>query len=445
MFMVKEEFSNIRKLFLVRLKSATSSYIVFALVFTGLLLIPLVGNINNLVSNITQPYYLVSDLSEFIIFGLIIGLIVSVIIYRAANAKLSVFPQTNSSRLISSMLINYFTVFMILVVILFTYLINLGVFKLMSAFSYNIVFALNIDFKFIIAGFFVYLAYSFLLVSVIELIGAILRKWTYYAAVALTTLFALVVVYFVRIIEHLPGVLAFLIAEPSLFLFFLKAAGLWLAITAVTLVINRYTVFFKSRNQTLKKGVIITCIIIAVATITIVPAVVFEVSYSSNEVFEEEGIWTQNELNFLGSFEEITIDISHIANGRRIDITGTNIQIMEQGEWIWSRDKNSAIVSGVDSLDSIQGDTIVVGYRPAWYLINGIEVLQYTNQQLSVHLEGNTLILDYTRDNVHVILMPIWSMARQFDYFKDAGILSATALGFTSGGNSSASIWIYVE
>ena len=97
MFMVKEEFTNIRKLFLVRLKSATTGYIVFALVFTGLLLIPLINNVIEIASNNTRPYYLVSDLSEFIIFGLIIGFIVSVIIYRSTNVKLSVYPQTNNS------------------------------------------------------------------------------------------------------------------------------------------------------------------------------------------------------------------------------------------------------------------------------------------------------------------------------------------------------------
>jgi hypothetical protein len=441
--MVKEEFTNIKNLVKVRLKSATSGYIVFVLVFTGLLLIPLINNVIEIAGNSTSPYYHVSDMSEFILFGLIIGFIVSLIIYRSTNEKLSVYPQTNNSRLISKLLIQYITVVLVVAIVLAMYLVNLGVYKLMSAFSHDIVFALNIDFRFIIAGFLVYLAYSFLIVSVIELIGAVLRKWTYYAAVALTTLFALLVVYFVRIIEHLPRVFAFLIAEPSLLLFFLKAAGLWLAITVVTLVINRCTVYYKSHNQILKKGAIITCIIIAAAIITIVPAVLFEVSYSSSDDWDE-GTWVIDE-NLYIVFEDITVDVSHITNGRRIDVTGTNIQIMEQGEWIWSRDKNSAIVSGVDSLDSIQGDTIVVGYRPAWYLINGIEVLQYTNQQLSVHLEGNTLILDYTRDNVHVILMPIWNLARQFDYFKDMGVLGANVLGISSGGNNFANIWIGVE
>jgi len=443
MFMVKEEFSNIKNLFKVRLKMAKNQYTTLALVFTGLFLIPLTSNINNVVSNTANPYNNISDMSEFILFGVIIGIIVSVIIYRTANVKLSVFPQTNNSRLISSLMINYFTVALLASLILAMYLINLGIFKLLSAFSFDIFFALNINFRFIIAGFFVYITYSFLLVAIIELIGAVLRKWTYYAAAILTTLFILLVVNFVRVIEYLPRVLSFLIGEPSLLLFFLKAAGLWLGITAVTLVINRYTVFYKSHNQILKKGIVITCIIVAAVIIVFLPGVLFEVSYSSSESYWGDSFFADE--NISASFEEFTIDVSHLPAGSRINVEGININVMEPGQWVWSSGDYSAIVSGADSLYNIQGDTILIEYRPAWLLINGVEVLKYTNQQLSANLEGSTLYLNYTRDNVHVMLMPIWNLARQFDYFKDMGVLGTNMLGFTSGGNSTASLWISVE
>jgi hypothetical protein len=447
MFMVKEELTNIKNLFKVRLKSAKNGLIVYALILSGLFLLPFISNVIEIVNNNTWLYHDVSDLSGFIIFGLVIGFIVTHVMYRTINVKLSVYPQTNNSRLISSMLINYFIVAMVLVSILVMYLINLGVFKLMAAFSYNIVFALNIDTGFIVAGFFVYLAYGFLIVSVIELIGTILRKWTYYAAVALTTLFALLIVNLARVIDHLSGMLAFLIAEPSLLMFFLKAAGLWLAITAVTLVINRYTVYYKSHNQVLRKSIVIACIIIAVAIIVVLPGIMFNVSVydNSNETYwewDEEGNLDGN--NFI-NFERIVIDVSHIPDGSRINIDGTNIRVMQPGQWTSFSNDYSAIVSGAEELSNIQGDTIIVEYRPAWFLVNGIEVFKYTNAQISVHLEGNMLIIDYSFDNVHVMLMPIWSLARQFDYFKDAGVLNATALGFTSGGHSAANIWIHVE
>jgi len=444
MFMVKEEFTNIKNLFKVRLKMAKSQYIVFALVFAGLLLIPLINNVSDIVSNSTTHYNDVPELSGFILFGIVGGLIVSIIIYRAANAKLSVFPQTNNSRLISAMLINYLTITLIVVMLLGMYLINLGTFKLMSVFFDNIVFALNIDVKFIIAGFFVYIAYSFLLVSVIEFIGAVLRKWTYYAAVALTTLLALMIINLPRIIGQLSRIFAFLIAEPSLLLFFLKAAGLWLVITAATLLLNRYTVFYKSSNKALKKGTVIICIIIAMAIIAITPAVIFEVSYSSNDDYWVEADWILDETDYI-AIEETTIDVSHLPKGSRIDIAGTNIHIWQPGQWMWSSDGIFANVSVSDELYDIQGDTITVVFRPAWFLVNGIEVFKYTNQQFTAHLEGNTLILNYTRDNAHVLIIPVWNLARQFDYFKDMGVLGAHAFGTSSGGNSFANIWIDVE
>jgi hypothetical protein len=414
---------------------------------TGLFLIPLINNVIEIVNNNDRLYYDVSDLSGFLLFGLIIGLIVSVIIYRTTNVKLSVYPQTNNSRLISSMLLNYFIIVSVLLINLVMYLINLGVFKLMSDFSYNIVFALNINVGFIIAGFFIYLAYSFLIVSIIELIGALLRKWTYYAAVALTTLFVLLVVNFVRVIGHLPGILAFLVSEPSLLLFFLKAAGLWLAITAVTLLINRYTVYYKSRNQILRKSVVIVCIITSATIIVFLPGLVFNASVSNNggDIYREWDEGDYLEENNYFNFERVIIDVSHIPDGNRINIDGTNIRIMQPGQWTSFSNDYSAIVSGAESLYDIQGDTVIVEYRPAWFLVNGIEVYRYTNQQLSVDLEGNTLIFNYSQDNVHVLIMPIWNLARQFDYFKDAGVLGANALGFSSGGNGVASILIHVD
>jgi hypothetical protein len=447
MFMVKEEFANIRNLFLVRLKMASRSYIVSAIVLSGFYLIPLIDTVIEIINNNTRFYFNVSDISEIIIFAMIIVSIVSVILYRTTNVKLSVYPQTNNSRLISSLLVTYFTVFAVLGFFLVMYLINLGVFMLMSVFSYNIIFALNVDFRFIIAGFFVYLVYGLLIVSVIELIGAVLRKWTYYAAVILTTLFALLIINFAGVFGYLPKVFAFLVAEPSLLLFFLKATGLWLAITALTLIINRYTVFYKSHNQIMKKGTVITCIVIAAAIIVFLPGLINIGIYTGNDQDWDDGAIISPEDVFPLRDEDFSFDVSHLPAGSRINIEGTNINVMQPGQWMWSSNDNRAIVSGAEGLYDIQGDTIIVNFRPPWTMINGIEVGKYTNPQLSVHLEGNTLYIDYSVDNVgvNVIIMPIWNLARQFDYFKDMGVLSATAFGFTSGGNTSANIWIIVE
>jgi len=324
------------------------------------------------------------------------------------------------------------------------YLLHLGVIKTLSAFTDNIYFALNINIGFIFVGFFVYIAYIFLIIATIELAGAALRKWTYYAAVAFTAIWALSIVNVVSVIEYTPKVLAFLINEPSLVLFFIKATALWLILTVTALIINRFTIYHKSQNKAAKKGVVIICVLVAAMILIVGTGVImFTVTPAVRGSSMVEDVTHLVESRYVG-LDEIRIDVSHLPKDSGINIKGTNIAIpSETGEVAYN--STDAVVDRAEMLNNLQGDTIVILLVPPSLRVNGIEISSYANPRLTAYLDGNTLFLDYNLDEANAVIMPIWGIVRQFDCYKDKGILSTHLFGYSSGGNTSARIIINVE
>jgi hypothetical protein len=455
MFMVKGELGNIKNLLNIRIKTQARNYIWFFIVAAILI----TGNLGPAVFGILAnsggfERFMIADLSSSFFIWLTIGFIITMFIYRQTNAKLSVFPQTNNSRFISSLMINYINAALASLMVLFIYLASLGAIKLLSLFRDNIRFALHIDAGFIAAGFFVYLAYVFLIAAVIELAGTILRKWNYYAAITFIALLSLIIINFSRVMEYAPKVLAFLIGEPSLPLFFVKAAGLWLVITAASLIINRFTVYGKSQNKTATKGVVIICVAVAAVILLVVPSLIFfssssESSFSVSETVSEtvsNAIPIPVNPSNAAAFDEIRIDISHLPEGSGINISGANLAIMSESGTVSNYNYNTdAVVHGADVLNDLQGGTLVIQFRPVAYIVNGIEILQYTNQRVTAYVDGDTLFMDYIRDSASVVFLPVWGIARQFDGFRDKGVLPAHSFGVSSGWWGSTNIFINVE
>jgi hypothetical protein len=420
-----------------------------------MLLSSLVGTISSILENIhAMHFYVVSDNSVLALICMVFGFTIGSIMYRSTNAKLSVFPQTNNSRLVSWLLLNYSVAITIALVLLIIYFVNYGVIMLMSVFIDGIHLALNVDFGFVVAGFFVYLMYSFLIIAVIKLIGAVIRKWSYYAIVTFIALFAFMIVNIVRVIEYIPIVLSFLIAEPSLILFFLKAIGLWLVLTAVTLVLNHFTIYHKSQNQTLKKRVTIACIIIAVVVTIVTPIILrFSVTIIDNTtntgMVSIDGDWNTDpfysESNF-NRIEEIRIDVSHLHNRIKINLNDESIDRMNlDPSRIFSSHDGMVYISGFESVESVNGNTLVIRYNQPWYIVNGIEIFHFGNPRVRVYLRDDTLFINYTFDKSTAMILPVWGMVRQFDIFKDKGVLTGHAIGTSGGGDTSVSIFIDIE
>ena len=217
MSMVRDECAGIKRLLKIKIKTQAKNFIWFYIVAALMLLWSLAAFITGVTQN-NNPVklYNVTDYSFAFFIGMIVGFIVVMLMYRSINARLSVFPQTNTGRFASTLLIEYILATAVSLTALVMYLLYYAVVLVFSVFTENIYFALKTGIGFIAAGFFVHLAYSFLIIAVVELVGVILRKFTYYAAVAFTAAVALAVINLMTFIEHAPDVLAFLIKEPSL-------------------------------------------------------------------------------------------------------------------------------------------------------------------------------------------------------------------------------------
>jgi len=146
--------------------------------------------------------------------------------------------------------------------------------------------------------------YSFLIIAVIELIGTILRKWTYYAIAVFVALLSLTIVYMTEVIEYVPKVLSFLTKEPSFGLFMLKGLAVWFAIVVVSLVINRFTVYYKNQGILKTKNIVIICAVIG-AVIMIVIQIFIILIMSTGESVEYDSVLVVSETpieDYTGDF-----------------------------------------------------------------------------------------------------------------------------------------------
>ncbi|MCL2059070.1 MAG: hypothetical protein FWH01_08445 [Oscillospiraceae bacterium] len=481
---IKDEAANAKRLLNVKFKVHRKNFAYFLVIAAVMFISNFATTVYGIWNDIGIRNHELSDFSVAFFFGLIIAFIIIMLMYRQTNDKLSVFPQSNTGRFIASQIINYIIVAMAGLMSLAMYLINYCSMRFLSAAKNNVHLALNADAGFIAAGFFTFTAYSFLILAAIDLVGAILRKWAHYAAVAFTALLALAFVNIMTVVEYTPKALAFLVREPSFAVFMAKAAALWIALVAVSLLINYHTEYYRSHNTVIKKAVVIVCIIIASAILFITPMVLMFTSGSGGgnamatyETYDDGGFADET----FPAASEIRIDVSHLPKGSKLALVGDNFNTrgldIVNGDVVGGKDgdvadggdggdggdgadgaaeyeyiiyesrsvASYANINGAEALDDIRGDAVVVKFRPPEYTINGVEMMRFANPRFDAYLVDGALRIDYYVDDAHVVFVPIWGIARQFDAFKDKGYYKEHLLGYIGGGNMSPSIYISVE
>ena len=451
---LKDEWVNIRKLLKVKLQLQKKVLPWFLSAWAFMFISSIASPISTILYNNSPPglsYYNMPDFSVTFFFGLIIAYITLMFLYRSMNDKLSVFPQTNTSRFVTTQAGYYIAAIILALISLISYLCYYGSFKLLSHFAENIYFALNFNAGFVIAGFFTFLIYIFIIIATLELIGTILRRWTYYAIVILTSLVVLGILYIGRVIEYLPSLLSFIVREQSFGLFMVKAIGLWLAIVAVSLIINRYTVYNNSRNILKIRRVAITSIAIGVIVVIVVPLVILSLRSDEGNNTGQTSVTnheTEREVGYKDNLEIFHVDVSHLPKGSRINLMGKNIDIGSDDTNFTTvsgppgRPFMPAYIGGKETLDSLDTDTLVIEFRPPFYEVNGIEFAGYADPQLDVRLIGDTLRIDYKIKNTHIAIIPIWGIARQFEAWKGKDIFVSNLIGHIEGGSMNANVYI---
>ena len=455
--MVRDEFTNVKGLLRVWFKAGSRNYkwffIIIAILFFGSLSISVFGILQD---GPAVRHHAVTDFSGSFIFGIVIGFIIMLFMYRSHYAKWSVFPQTNNSRFVAALIANHIVVIGVALCALVMYLLSYFVLLLLSYARDGVYFALEFNVGFLVALFFAFLAYCVLICSIIELIGTIFRKWTIYAAVAFVAVFALMVANFTAVVEFAPRILSFLTREPSLAMFFLKAAGLWVVLTAASFVINHFTVYHKSRSRTMSKSVVIVCVAIALVVLIVVPVILFNVVSSGENILVSETSLEPSEPPYASVTESVEdlytesvrvrVDVSHLPKGSSLKIDGVNINVVASGiATVFTASEYSAYISGTDALENLQADTLVLRFLKPWYNVNGIDIFKYADPRLDAYMDGDTLVINYSFDNANVVILPIWGIIRQFDLFRDRGLFTLNQFGYSMGGSRNPNIHIGVE
>ncbi|KAB3529074.1 hypothetical protein [Alkaliphilus serpentinus] len=125
---------------------------------------------------------------SYLIF--LVGVIMSLymtVSYTTNNHFYSVYPQNNTSRFLSSQLINYFYLLLLSIASLVIYFLQHGIYGILANMKDNLVIVYGFDIEYTLVGFLVYFMYLSLITSVITFIAVILRRFKIYGFIILTT------------------------------------------------------------------------------------------------------------------------------------------------------------------------------------------------------------------------------------------------------------------
>jgi hypothetical protein len=450
--MVKEEYANIKNLLKLRLKLNIKGFVWLLVILSLIIFVPFSESVVRILRGDGIIFYNMADFSIALLIFVGGGFFVQTLMYKGQNDALSVFPQTNNSRFVSSLLCNFIVAFGLVGFVLAVFLVRHFVILLLGVFVDNLYFALDFSVGLMVVGFFVYVIYSLLLVSFFELVGVILRKWTYYAIVAFTAALSLILANMNTVVESLPYVFGFLTGESSVILFFAKAIVILLAINALSFFINNKTVYYKNHGSGLNKLVVIGCVAVTVAVTVILPLILFngaltlEVTSETQAFSGPRAIAAERSGYVHRDVHEVRIDISHLPNGSNINVSVEDRDIsVDVVASMFISNRAPVSITGYEDLQSVYGDTLVIVFFPPLFEINGFRLTDFTSPQFIAYLDGNTLFVDAVMDDVQAVFLPVWGIARQFDVFRDRNIFREPMLGFSGGGNITTNAWVRVE
>lgn len=373
--------------------------------------------------------FILGDHTFLIFFCLIILFISLCTFYRRRNSCYKVFPQTNTSRFLSTQLSIYLLTVVMSLFSLALYLIKFMVFKLIASFKNNIVIAFSFDLGFVINGFFVYLLYALLASTFISFIALLIRKYNAIAVVALLSVFAFLISGNLPLIQTITNRLSFLIKEGSISVFFIKGIVVWLILLTACIIINKYTSYYKTQK------VYSNAIVAVVGFILIMTISVIRVNLAPDEsfntvdniIFDDKSPWINRSM---------TLDASDIADPSRITVTSNFDRTTDN----LHLDNN--IIYRSDSV----GDKIIIYYRFPVDITNDYNITDHMNPKLDASYKDNVLNITYTYDkNIKIIFISPWSMMKQFDKYKGKNLYFDVPILYTSNSNGDGQVSVELE
>lgn len=371
------------------------------------------------------------DLSSYLFISLFVVTISFYAIYKRINDYYSVYPQTNSSRFLSTQLTFYLWWIVLSFFALILYLSQYILFRVIVLFNENIVIALKFDFGFAITGYFVYLLYGLLVITFISFIAALIHKFNTIAVISLLIIFALLINGNTPLLELFNNIFGFLTKEEYISIFFLKGIITLLILFVASFFINKYTCYYKIHKKYSKLIVIavgiILILIVSIIRFSLAPEEsVSHLSQHNTPVLDRDSHWLP---------DTISIDISDYDDANGLSVI-SNI----------NENTDNMIIDYRTSNLYGPGDEIVIYYRFPLHITNDYDLTKHMNCKINASLEDNILNITYSYDkNIKVVFISPYSIIRQFDKYKDKDLYTNTPLLITNNSHGSGFINITIE
>lgn len=405
MFMGKDEIKNTIALTKIKCRSSLSVMLRTTL-FIGLgllaIMIPYVINVLKYKSLVSDIF--IYDYSLFIFWGRIAMVIFAAIRYKQSNEVYTIFPQTASSRFLSTQLIIYLWLGLQSILSLVIYMIYFLIFRLLSEFRSNIILAFRTDLGFILMGTFIFFLYGILAAALISLIAALIRKFGTIAIGCFMIIIAIIITSEDGIIETVSKMLSFLTKESSIGIFLLKALITWLLLFISAFFINKYTSYFKARRK-YSNSIVTALGVAALIVISIIRA--SQPEYHSPVI--SQGVYSNSFSSRIWQDKVLNISVTENDNPGQIPVK-VNFDIEED---------NMHMQQSYFPL-SAGADTIEIRYRLPVRTFNNYNLTEYTNPKFTAKLEDNVLEINYNYNkNIKVVFLSPWFVMRQFEKYQD--------------------------
>ncbi len=413
--MGKVEWNNTLQLLKIRKRESKSFlYIsILLIVMFAFSVVPMIFNSFN--DSFTLNYTVMVIYSKV---GLILSIITSIfftIDYQSYNYKYEIYPSNNKTNFVSYGLFCYIHLVKVQIIALILYVIQYGIFNLLHVLKENIYFAYEFNILYLLTGFFLYLLYGFLAISVIIFIGSLNRKYIRIPKIVFIVFIVFCTISFSYMKKHINMadniVINFIVKESSILIFIIKAVSISLALIALSILLNKHS-YNNKKERNHGFITLIACIGIfiilnnygygASSITTMREAVVENYKIYAEEVYKSNSSEAKSEyqikLNELTSGENIKV---YLAEEDKRDFS------IQQYNFSPKANKN-----------------IIVHFIPNKNTVNGIDVASYMNPQLAIRYIYDEIHLKVlSKKNVQVVFMEPYSMLKQFVFFKDKGVL----------------------
>lgn len=414
MFMVKEELKYTKKLTMARLRSNKKGIVIFFVITAFLMLSSLIPSLIAIFKHSNIPTMeKFQDYSITYFIGMAIGFVVMTIQYREQNDALSLFPQTNTSRFLSAQLKGYLCLFGVTITVFLVYILQYITLKMASSLHDNVIFVLDIDFGFLLVGLLTMLLYAMQLFTFLTMIGVIVRKFGIYSVLVLMAILITLIINLTWTVHYIPKFISNMLFDSKITVFFIKNVLLFFTMNVFSVILNYYTIYYKTIR--ISRTLVATITLIGFIAAIVFSGTVGIVALNTSQISSpSEESATNHEV--IPRMNKIEIDVSGLKKDSIIHIV-TNDNIKDSSHSNYSMSINS------ESTLTITGNTLTIYYNYPLDAYNGINIMDFTNPSFTAKLDGNTLYLNFEYNkNVKLVLLPIWSMARNFDYYKDKNV-----------------------